>query len=255
MGWIGQVLRQEFGRAWRATKQAGLLFYDHVGLSVLVSAYWYVFAFLPVTYFLVVATYNADNLFIVFISYLFAALVSIFWAGPVTSVAYSAVYSLIEREGFYIRELFTRIPRYYGKTIAASAVSIAVLFVLLVDFVYFLQSDNTALRWISILFGYLILFWFLSVQYLFPFIVQQNVGIRKTLQRAALVALDNVIVSLLLALAGIVLYLFGLATGGVPLVLVFMGFIAALHHYGLMEILKKYDNPPEGAKTEEGSRE
>ena len=44
----------------------------------------------------------------------------------------------------------------------------------------------------------------MGIQYLFPFVVQQDVGVLKTLQRTALVALDNVIVSFLLTLAGAV---------------------------------------------------
>lgn len=259
MGWVGRVLGNEVGRAWRALSQAGRLFYDYLSLSILVSAYWYVFAFLPVTYFVILPgqgiyellaaedVMTPVKLILSVLSYLPAAVVAIVVAAPVTAVAYWAIHSLIEGEGFYARELFTRIPRVYKKTFATSAVAIVIILVLIVDMVIVFSSANAFVRWLTIVFGYFLVFVFLSLQYLFPFIVQQTVSVWKTLQRAALVALDNVIVSVLLAfIAGIVFWISYRMM--VPMVMVFMGFTAALHNYALIEILKKYDSPPPGAE-------
>lgn len=257
-GWVGRVLGHEFGRAGRAISQAGRLYYDYLALSILVSVYWYVFAFLPVTYLVILPEPAIRDLLasetvavpvrLIFmvLSYLPAALIAVLLAAPVTAVANWAMHALIQRDGFYPRELFTQIPRFYKKTVATAGVAIVIILVLAVDFVIVLFSASAILKWLSVLFGYFLVFVVLSMQYLFPFIVQQTVSVWKTLQRAALVALDNVIVSLLLALVGAILFWLSFRIM-IPMVLIFMGYLAALHNYALIEILKKYDDPPPGA--------
>ncbi|NLN27592.1 MAG: hypothetical protein GX161_05175 [Firmicutes bacterium] len=252
-GWIGKVIGTEFGRAGRSIVQAVRLFYDYMGLSVLVSVFWYGLGFLPVQFFVeltrVVAQRVQEEPQLVgsmVIAGLTVALVTILWAAPVTASAYAAVYSLITQEGFYVRDLFLGIGRYYKKAVATSAIAFVVLAVLLANLWFYINNPSAVLRWISILFLYLIAFWIMGIQYLFPFVVQQDVGVLKTLQRTALVALDNVIVSFLLTLAGAV-FLVVCLIPLVPMVLLYMGFTAALHNFALREILKKYDDPPPGA--------
>lgn len=242
-GWVGRVIANEFGRVWRSLTGALRLFYDNLGLSILISAFWYVFAFLPVQFFIELAAV-AFNPFSVFL----VILVSIVLAAPVTASAYAASAALISREGFYVRDLFLGIGRYWKKAAGTSTIASILLYVLIVDVIFFSQSPYSVLRWLTILFGYLIAFWVMGMQYLFPFIVQQDVGVRKTLKRAALVALDNVIVSFLLLLIGLVVTYFSIIPI-VPMVLIYMGFMSAMHNYALIEILKKYDDP-EPAETE-----
>lgn len=252
-GWIGKVIGSELGRVGRSIAQAIRLFYDHLGLSVLVSVFWYALGFLPVQFFIeltwVVFQQVQDDPQLagsVLIALLAVFAVTILWAAPVTASAYAAIYSLINREGFYIRDLFLGIGRYYKKAVATSAVAILLLLVLLSNLWFYFNNPNAILKWVSILFIYLIAFWIMGIQYLFPFVVQQDVGIWKTLKRTALVALDNVIVSFLLTLVGIVLLYISLIPV-VPMVLLFMGIAAALHNFALIEILKKYDDPPPGS--------
>lgn len=254
-GWIGKVIGSEFGRAGRSVAQAFRLFYDYLGLSVLVSVFWYALGFLPVQFFLeltrVVVLRVQDDPQLAgsaIIAGLTVVLVVILWAAPVTASAYAAVFSLINREGFYIRDLFLGIGRYYKKAVATSAIALLVLVVLLSNLWFYITNPNAILKWVSILFIYLIAFWIMGIQYLFPFVVQQDVGVFKTLQRTALVALDNVIVSFLLTLFGVIL-LFVSLIPLVPMVLLYMGLTAALHNFALIEILKKYDDPPPGASA------
>lgn len=252
-GWIGKVLATEFGRWWRSVSGAARLFYDHLGLNVLISTFWYVFGFLPVMYFfqvlLTVVARIAEAPVSVFDFLIVAALlyaVTVVLAAPVTASAYAASYSFITREGIYIRDLFLGIGRYWKKAAGTMAVAALALFLLVLGLLICLS--NPGLRWFTVVYGYLIAVWFMAVQYLFPFVVQQTVGVWKTLQRAALVALDNVTVSLLLLGTGLILgYLCMLPL--VPFVLIYMGFVAAMHNLALIEILKKYDEPPDGVDT------
>lgn len=236
-GWVGKVIGNEFGRFWRSIAQGAKLFYDYLGLSVMVSAFWYALAFVPVQYFVELARV-APHIYTLGA----VVLVTVLWAAPVTASAYAAMASLINRDGFYIRDLFAGIGRYWKKTVASAAIALFLLFALVANVWFYFNSPYAILRWLTVLFGYLMAFWFMGIQYLFPFIVQQDVGIFKTLKRTALVALDNVIVSFVLFVVGVIFTAVSLVPL-VPMVLVFMGLMAAIHNYALIEILKKYDDP------------
>lgn len=255
-GWIGRVIGSELGRVWRSIAQAVKNFYDYLGLSVLISAFWYALAFLPVRYFIELTrvVFDQQEAPVVTGALLIAGftvlLVAVLWAAPVTAAAYRAVYALMNRDGFYIRDLFRWIGTFYVKAVVTSALAILLLLVLLSNVWFYSQHPNAILRWLTILFAYVLAFWVMGAQYLFPFIVQQDVGVLKTLKRTALVALDNVIVSFLLALIGLLLFVFSVIPL-VPMVLIFMGLTAALHNFALIEILKKYDDPPPSEATAE----
>lgn len=249
-GWIGRVIGTELGRFWRSVAQAFRLFYDYLALSILISAFWYGFAFLPANFFLEMAwgiwIQAMDNpaLYGGFIvSALLFILVIILWSAPVTASAYAAIHALITREGFLVRDLFRGIGKYYKKAVGTAAIALLVFVVLLANIWFYANSSNSILKWLTILFAYMLAFWFMGVQYIFPFVVQQDVGVLKTLQRAILVAMDNVIVSLLLFLLGVLLTYFSLVPI-VPFMLLYMGLAGAMHNYALIEILKKYDDPP-----------
>lgn len=242
-GWVGQVISNELRKGWHAVTHAGKLYYEYFGLCMVVSAFWYGFAFLPVNFFIEYARIIPHPA-VFFVLYLVAAL----WAGPVTASTYAAIDALRQGEGFLIRDLFLRIPHYFKRSSGTMLIALAIFAVLIIDVLFFFQSPYTILRWLTILWVYLIAFWLFGLQYLFPFLVQQSAGVLKTLQRAALVALDNVIVSGMLAIVGVIVYVISIITA-VPMVLAFMGFMAAVHNYALVEILKKYDDPlPDSAE-------
>lgn len=256
-GWVGRVIQTELGRFGRSIVQAFKLFYEYLFLSVLISAFWYGFAFLPVTFLfhwaVAILMRSQDNPAL-YAGFLVAVLITflaiILWAAPVTASAYAAVYSLITREGFYIRDLFLGIKRYFKKAAGTAAIALVVMVILIANIWFYANRTNSFLQWLTILFWYLLAFGFMALQYLFPFIVQQEVGVLKTLQRAVLVAMDNVIVSLLLLAMGVLLTYFSWRPV-VPLMVLYMGLTAGMHNYALIEILKKYDDPPPGFVPEE----
>ena len=116
-GWIGKVIGTEFGRAGRSIVQAVRLFYDYMGLSVLVSVFWYGLGFLPVQFFVeltrVVAQRVQEEPQLVGSMVIAGLTVARRSCGP-AGAAYAPAF--IGSLGFYVRDLC--IGRYYKKAVA-----------------------------------------------------------------------------------------------------------------------------------------
>ena len=84
---------------------------------------------------------------------------------------------------------------------------------------------------------YVLLFWFAMMQYVFPLLVQQNVGILTIIKRAALITLDNILLSLLILLASLVIT-FVSAFSMVLLVILWLSLIGLLQNFAFVQSIK-----------------
>lgn len=234
-------------KVWLILSQTGRQIYDFLGITIVISAVWYILAFVPIFFFANVAALS-PNLVSVFIP----LLILLFWSTPLTAAAYSMTASLMDKEEVWLRDIFSRLRPYYKKSVGAIAISLVILGILVVDVIFFSGAESALLRWLAVFWYYLIAFWFLALQYLFPLMVQMQDGVWKTLKKAVLVAMDNVIVSVSLFVVGVLFVYLSVFTY-LPFVLLFMGCLSTLHNLALVEILKKYDDPP--AEVAEGTLE
>lgn len=226
-------------KVWHILSQTGRQIYDFLGITILISALWAVLGFAPLFFFVNVAALSPN-----LVTILIPIVLLIFWTVPLTSAAYSMTASLMDKDEVWMRDFFRRIGPYYKKSLGASAVAGTVLIILVIDVIYFSGAESPFLRWLAVFWYYLIAFWFFALQYLFPLIVQMQDGVWKTLKKAVLIAMDNVIVSVLLFIVGVAFAYMSVLLY-MPFILLFMGCLSTMHNIALVEILKKYDDPPE----------
>lgn len=217
------------------------LMYEYLGMTMVISAFWFILALIPTgATFLTMAALPGPPSFLIF------AVVCIFLFGPVTAATYSMTHSMVQREGVGVLDFFRRLRQFYFRSVKLTIAMGAILGILLVDLRFFLGSGVTWMEYLSILWLYLILFWLLMAQYVFPVTVKQERKLLDTLKVAALLALDNVVVSLMLLIVGVALIFVSIWLQ-VPLLLFMAGTLGFLHCAGMDEILGKYGRSQGGA--------
>jgi uncharacterized membrane protein YesL len=84
----------------------------------------------------------------------------------------------------------------------------------------------------------------LMANYIFPFLVNQDIGVFLTMKRAVLLALDNIVVTIFLAIAVLLVVVLSVILAA-PVLLLMMGTVAFLQNVGYGELMRKYDAEPE----------
>lgn len=214
--------------------------YELAGTNIVLSVLWFVFALMPVLLTSIVAVdLPGVNSIIIAI----AALLMFF--GPVTAMVYSIAYAAMRRETSGIfREVYSRLKTHFSDSIKVTAAMFAILAVLYVDLLFFSQSNTVWIQYISVFWLYLILFWALMFQYLYPVMVREQrkkrkVKVLEVLKMSALLALDNMVASFVILAAGVAFVWISLLFR-VPVLLFLAGTLGFLHVTALDTIIKKY---------------
>ncbi len=237
-------------RSWRVLRDGFRQVNDRLGILIVFSAFWYVIGFLPAFFFFnVVLTLEKPNI----PAYLMIIGWTLLVLGPATASVYELTWRMLQRDDPTFVDFFRAFRQHYRRGVAITAVALAILVVLVIDIIFFYNLRLTWLRLLVIPWSYFILFWAMAANYLFPLLVQQGVGLRKLLQRSALLALDNALVSLMLVVLVVLFWLVGMFLQHLPLLLFFMGTVAMLHNVALEILLEKYRDRPapeaEGAEA------
>lgn len=208
--------------------------YEHLGMVLVTSIIWFALAFMP-TAFLISFAYQAPCV----VTFLAVAIEIVFLAGPVTTAMCSVAGALIRSEAVYLREIWSHFRRNYSLSVKVSATMLVIIFVLIVDVVFFLSSSKRIVQWLSVPWLYLILYWAMMTTYIFPLMAHQRVRLLKILQRAALLVLDNLVVTIMVMLEALLI----VAASGLllfPVVFLLGGVLALLLATALAEVLEKY---------------
>ena len=84
------------------------------------------------------------------------------------------------------------------------------------------------------------LYWYAVLQFVFPFLTQQDKGLITVLKRSALVSIDNVLGSIIVVVISILLIILSLVLAA-PILLFTMSLLALVQNYALNEIMLKYE--------------
>ena len=229
----GESLRSS-GRIFVAAMRGA---YEHLGMVLFCSFVWFALAFMPTTFSISFA--RQVPCVLTFLVVFFAV---ILLASPVTAAVCSVARALVDKEEPGVGELWRRFGVHYWLTVKASAAMLIVLFVLVVDIVFFLSSSIRVVQWIAVPWLYLLLFWMLMTTYIFPLIAHEQVGLFKLLKRAALLALDNLVMTII-----VLLEVFLIASVSwlllFPVIILLGGLLALLLVTALAEVLQKYKEP------------
>lgn len=215
--------------------------YEHLGMVLFCSFVWFALAFMPTTFSISFARQVPCIL-----TFLVVFLVAVFLASPVMTAVCSVARSLMDGDEPGVGEFWRRLGVHYWLTVKTSASMLIVLVVLIVDIVFFLSSSKRIVQWIAVPWLYLLLFWLLIATYVFPLIAHERVGLLKLLKRAALLALDNLVITIIVlleaALIAVVCWLLLF-----PVIVLLGGTLGLLLVTALAEVLRKYEKGPHGA--------
>lgn len=228
----GESLRQSGSILVQALRQS----YENLGLVVVISLVWFALAALPVG-FLISFTMQVPSL----VSILIVALVTVFLGGPVTASVYSVSLSLLQDDDVSLKHLWTHLHTHYRLAVQVTAAMVGIFLVLVIDIVVFMQSHIKLVQWLSVIWLYFVFFWLMMTTYSLPLVVYKPASWLKVLQRAALLALDNVTTTILVMLQvfilTIVCWFFLL-----PVPLYLGGAMGLVQMQALKEVLTKYDS-------------
>ncbi len=228
---------ESLAQGWRAVARGFRGMYDYIGTTMIVSALWFFLGFTPTALsFLVFMQVPAINSFLI-LAFCWTALL-----GPTTAAVYAVMHDILEGDIIRLRELFSYLARHYKRAAGASAVMGAILGILVVDFFFFSQLEAGWSRFVTIIWAYFIAFWAFMAQYVFPFLITRDVSVWQILKMSALMALDNVVATLVVAFFTLVVLAASIFLR-VPIMLFMIGAFAFLHVSAFNELITKYTRP------------
>ncbi len=211
--------------------------YENIGILMLSNVVWFAAVAFPL---FLVTLFRLEDPRSVFL----AMVATVVLFGPATAGLHSVMYHTVTDRAASLAHFQSGFRQFFARSVMVTVVLGLVLALLIFNFSFSLYSPSTWIRLLSGIWIYFLVFWGIVVQLVFPFLVQQDIGVLLTLKRSALVATDNILVSFIVAVVNGIIVLLSLLLAA-PILLFTMGLIALMQHYALSEILKKYENSQE----------
>lgn len=227
---------------WPIIKGAFIDIYDNLGWVLFVSAIWFGFA-VPFMFAILPGQLP------IFLRVLLGT--SVIFLGPATAGAYYLANRLIKRESIEWRDYFFAFKKYFWRAEALIIIFILAIVVIVVDFMFYSQIQNIAIRILSILWLYILIFLGVMQTYMFPLLIEQDTGIKKVIVRSFLLSIDNIGVSLVIFLVVVALSAVCIITG-VGALLLLMGIKSFFDTKTFLSVMEKYEDLPTPQKDKEG---
>ena len=131
--------------------------------------------------------------------------------------------------------------KYWKKGLALFAISVVVYVVLIGNIAFYLSNESLILKMIGVIMIYVfVLIWLPMQMYIMPLMMEQeNKSIRRILRNSALLAMDNVVVTLTLLIICLAMLVLSL-TVTILITLLSASLLAAIQHRATMTLLEKY---------------
>lgn len=225
---------------WTIIARAFRNMYDFMGLTMLLSAAWFLVGLVPAAFtgylvYVLSSVAGVPHLG----AFMLFSLVFVGLFGPLTAAVYAVTDAVTRREAVGFREFFRFLREHYLRAAGLTAALAFILAVLVVDIVFFASLPHTWAGYLVFLWLYFIVFFAFMASYAYPLAVRRKARLFTTLKTAFLLAADNLVVSLIVALTALA---FGAASLFLqaPFLLFFGGTVAFLHCAALDEVLRKY---------------
>lgn len=230
--------------SWKIIKQSFKFGYDNLGVIVLVNIGWFFGGLFP----LFISSIIPENAIV----FVVALVLSVLLLGPASAAGSYCLHRLVNKESLSdslsIKDFKDAFIKYFGRGMIINLFNLLVFFFLVFNFSYCAESSMLWLRLISGLLLYLMLFFTMIVQYVFPLLVKQDLGVVKAYKRATLVALDNLLISIVLLIVSIVISFISVYTL-VPILIFWFSLLGLLQHFALKRILTKYQEDTSGSNN------
>jgi uncharacterized membrane protein YesL len=222
-----------FSASWRLFVQALKTSYDHIGKVMLFNLIWFAMGFAPI----LVMTYLPVNSDIFFAACLITTFITL---GGATAAIHYVMSRIISGEDTSVRDFWNGFKQFFAR--GGVILFLAILgFTILVFNIWFSGNyPNTVFLILAGFWVWGIIYWYAMLQFVFPFLTQQNVGVFLSLKRAALITLDNPLASGILLVLGLVVIVLS-AVLAAPILIFTASFLALLQNYFYNELMLKYD--------------
>lgn len=223
--------------------------YDHMGLTMLISAVWCLVGLAPAAFTLwVLLQAPLLGAFLVF------SLTAVGLFGPITAATYAVADAVIQGEPVGFRDFFRFFREHYLRAAGLTAALIVILSVLVVDLIFFTTLPYGWAGYVVFLWIYFIVFFGFMAGYAYPLAVRKRARLFPTLKTAFLLAADNLVVSVIVAVTALALGAASLYLQA-PFLLFVGGTLGFLHSVALDEVMKKYSALRQGDGDEEADED
>ena len=131
-------------------------------------------------------------------------LVTVLTLGASAAAVNYVMIKIINRDEVGLRDFKEGFRRFFGRGALAAVIAILGTLILWVDLLFSLNHSNQIIQLMSGIWIWGLVFWYAVLQFVFPFLVQQDIGLIKALKRAALVVIDNLLGSAIVVVVTLV---------------------------------------------------
>lgn len=222
-----------FGQSWRTFVHALKLSYDHIGKVMLTNFIWFCVGFGPMLAFSYLPFLQNDLFF-----YL-SVILSFITMGGATAFVHYRMNRVVRGEETSFRDLWEGFKLYWLRGTGLVLLAVLALFILTFNIMFSQNYPTVVFTILSGLWIWGIIFWIALHQFVFPFLVNQNIGVFLTLKRAALIVLDNPLPSLVLLVSSALVAVLCTVLAA-PLLVFVASFLALLQNCFYHELMVKY---------------
>ncbi|HHT36037.1 MAG: DUF624 domain-containing protein [Candidatus Wallacebacter cryptica] len=207
--------------------------WDHFTTLIVLNLAWFFLWLLP----MFINSITSDNL----VWFLICVAASLFLLGPVTAAIQHLINQIIRHDELSVSEFIQAFKKYFWRSQGLVLIGIVTILLIVVNFTITSGSASFIMRVITGMWLYLALFWLLVAQFVFPFLVQYDLGVWTIIKRSAMLVVDNLLVSLILLLVCGLLTFISLFLV-IPFVILWFTVISLMQNLIMVELLEKYSN-------------
>ncbi len=220
-------------QVWKLIVSSLKFCWDHITTLILLNLIWFFLWLLP----MFLNSVISDN----FVFFLVCMGLSLLLLGPVTAGMQYLILRLIKNEEVTVGEFISGFKKYFWRSEIIVLLAIVVLLFIVFNFSFATEYNSGWMRILSGIWLYLALFWLLIIQYIFPFLVQQDISVWLAIKRSVLLIFDNLLASLMLLLFSGLITFASLYTV-VPFIILWFSMLSLMQNYIVLDLLKKYSN-------------
>jgi hypothetical protein len=174
--------------------------------------------------------------------------------GPFAAGLFTLTRAMFRRDDPHVLDIWRGARRLARPALALGYTQMVVTTVLVSDVVFLLSRSGAAPKVIGVLVAYVTLLWTMMLVYQWPLLVDRGAPLMTTLRNSLVLSLASPFYSLVFALLTLALLIgpnqtfFGFRAGPavlIPVALVWGALVPSLHTAAALEILRKYDGPPD----------
>ncbi|HHT74235.1 MAG TPA: DUF624 domain-containing protein [Firmicutes bacterium] len=228
-------------QCWQVIVQSFKTAYERIGLVMLTNLLWFVVGFAPL---LIVMYVPLPPV----VTYLGILLTVLTLGASAAAVNYVMV-RIINKEDVEFRDFKVGFVKFFWRGAAVAVIALLGALVLFVDLTFSLTHTNRIVQLLSGIWIWALIFWYAVQQFVFPFVVQQDIGIRKALKRSALLVIDNLLGSAFMVVISLVVLALCIILAA-PILLFVTCLLALLQNYAYNQLMLKYEQADQEVEAE-----